>query len=166
MEFTPRNLKLEDVTCDFPRFVTPKEGLTPGKRQYECKAKFKTAEAAKYAEDNHLNVKTDADGIKYVSLKRNELRANGEPNGPPRVVDGNNKNIDASKIGNGSTINVILYQLAYDTAGRKGIFSSLTAVQVTDLVEYTGSANEMQFDIVGGGSITPTDNPNDASELF
>ena len=30
-------------------------------------------------------------------LKRNELRANGEPNGPPRVVDGNNKNIDASK---------------------------------------------------------------------
>ena len=46
-----------------------------------------------------------------------------------------------AKIGNGSTGNVIVFQYEYNAAGREGITSSLTAVQVTDLVEYTGSSD-------------------------
>lgn len=167
MEFTPRNYLIKDVYADFARLSTPKEGLTPGKKQYEVKLRFKSKEAADEAQEQHLNVKTDPQGERYVSVKRNELRANGEPNGPPRVVNGNNQEIDSTKIGNGSTVNVILYQFAYDMNNRKGIFSSLTAVQVTNLVEYTGGANSMDFDIVGGGTVAPSDNAGaGADELF
>ncbi len=42
---------------------------------------------------------------------------------------------------NGSTGNVIVYQYYYETAGRKGIATSLTAVQVTDLQEFTGAVD-------------------------
>ena len=51
-------------------------------------------------------------------------------------------------IGNGSTGNVIVWQAPYEAVGRKGISSSLTAVQVTNLVGYT--AGGVDFDIVEG----------------
>ena len=84
-----------------------------------------------------------------VSLKRKAIRANGDPMEPVRVVDANKMPMENRRsIGNGSTGNVIVWQAPYEAVGRKGISSSLTAVQVTNLVEYT--AGGVDFDIVEG----------------
>ena len=98
--------------------------------------------------DNHLNVK-EKDGVFSASLKRKAFKADGTDNGPVRVVDGNKAPIeDLRSIGNGSIGNVILFQFPYNNAGRSGIATSLTAVQVTELEIYTGSSS-VDFDVVG-----------------
>ena len=74
-----------------------------------------------------------------VSLKRKALKADGSENGAPKVVDKDAKPVDASSLGNESRGNVIVYQMYYKTAGREGIASSLTAIQITDFKEYTGA---------------------------
>ena len=50
-----------------------------------------------------------------------------------------------------------VYQMYYKTAGREGIASSLTAIQVTDFKEYTGSVEfEPIVDIHGPSQETTT----------
>ena len=61
-------------------------------------------------------------------------------------------------IGNGSKGNVIVYQMNYEFGGRKGITNILTAVQITDLVEFSGSTS-LDFDVVD----TPAGDSSDAS---
>ena len=89
-----------------------------------------------------------------MSLKRKALKVDGTSNGPVRVVDKAAQPFaDVSTIGNGSVGNVIVYQYPYETAGRKGTATSLTAVQVTDLKEYTAQAD-----------FTPIETPAESTE--
>ena len=61
------------------------------------------------------------------------------------MVDAKKQDIDPKiKIGNGSQGNVKVYRREYDVAGRQGISTILTAIQVTNLIEYTGSVD---FDV-------------------
>ena len=82
-----------------------------------------------------------ADSSKFtVSLKRKAVKANGDNNTPVRVVDAAALSMPSERvaqIGNGSTGNVIIYQHPYKHAGREGIASILTAVQVVTFNEYT-----------------------------
>ena len=62
---------------------------------------------------------------------------------PVRVVDSAVTPIENRRsIGNGSKGNVIVWQYPYEAMGRSGVASSLTAVQVTDLVEYVSTQSE------------------------
>lgn len=92
--------------------------------------------------------KMTEDGRISFNLKRKATKANGEANSKVRVVDAQRNELDASKIGNGSKGNVIVWQYDYEFAGSKGMTTSLTAVQVTDLVVYEGSAGSVDFDVV------------------
>jgi len=155
--FTPRNFILKDVFLNWAK-LNPKSPVNPfGTEQWE--AQVATNDDAKAAElvANHVPMKhgpTFAEDNMWIgSLKRKVLKANGENNGPVRVVDSAKQPLDGSTIGNGSTGNVIVFQYPYDTAGRKGIANSLTAIQVTDLIEYTGS-NSIDFEVLA--SIAPT----------
>ena len=53
---------------------------------------------------------------------------------------------EVMKLGNGSRGTVKLFQYPYEAAGRKGVATSLTAIQVVEYVEYSGGASE-GFDI-------------------
>ena len=60
-------------------------------------------------------------------------------------MDARKKPIESNiKIGNGSVGNVKVYRREYDVAGRQGISTILTAIQITNLIEYTGSVD---FDV-------------------
>jgi hypothetical protein len=59
-------------------------------------------------------------------------------------------------IGNGSIGNVKVYQYAYYVAGRKGTGCSLTAIQITDLIEYKGGSSD---DFVAIESEAPSASP-------
>ena len=155
----PRNLMLSNVEINWAKLDKPVNPF--GQEQYELQIATTEAAVADQWKADHLSVK-EKDGKFTVSLKRKAHKASGDSNGMVRVVDANKAAIDTSvvRIGNGSVGNVIVWQAPYDVAGRSGIASSLTAVQITDLVEFNGGG--VDFDIVAGG----TDEPAPSADLF
>ena len=141
---SPRNYLISDVTLNWARLDT---AISPfGTPQWELQLEL-TAEQAETLKANHFNVK-EKDGKFTVSLKRKAIKADGSPMEPVRVVGADKMPLEnKASIGNGSKGNVIVWQAPYSTMGRSGIANSLTAVQVTDLVVYTGSSS-VDFDIV------------------
>ena len=152
----PRNYLVSDVELNWARLDTP---VSPfGTPQWELQIATTDSAQADVLKANHMNVK-EKDGKFVVSLKRKAVKADGSPMEPVRVVDANKATIEArSKIGNGSRGNVIVWQAPYETMGRSGISNSLTAVQVTDMVEFIASGG-VDFDIVAGSEEGPTEAP-------
>lgn len=159
----PKNVLIENVEFMYPRLASPIENPFSKKMQYEMLIVVPESRKAEL-EANHLSPKPvkDRDGFVGVSVRRNAVKANGEDNGKVRVVDADKQPIEAvSSIGNGSSGNVILFQYPWENMGRKGISSSLTAVQVVDLKVYEAS-DSVDFDIIGG-SDAPA---GESSDLF
>ena len=119
--FEARNYRIDNVEINWAKLAKPVNPF--GTEQWEIQ----------------IATTDKADSSKYtVSLKRKAYKADGSSNGPVRVVGKDTQPIaDPSVIGNGSVGNVIVYQYPYSTAGREGIASSLTAVQIVTLNEYT-----------------------------
>lgn len=140
--FEARNFRMDNVELNWAKLVTP---VSPfGSAQYELQIATTDEAVANEWKENHLNVK-QKDGKFTVSLKRKAMKADGSDNGAPRVVGADAQPIaDAGKIGNGSRGNVIVFQYEYNAAGRSGIASSLTAVQVTELEVYTGGGSDFE----------------------
>ena len=136
----PRNYRIDNVEinwCKLAKTVNPF-----GTEQYEIQIATKDKAVAEEWKANYLNVKQDKnDAAKFtVSLKRKAYKQDGTSNGKVNVFDAEAKPFeDVGSIGNGSTGNVVLYQYPYETMGRKGIASSLTAVQITKLETYTAA---------------------------
>ena len=86
----------------------------------------------------------DNDGQKELIIKRKVARKDGTPNQAPKLLDANKEPLDVA-VGNGSKVNVQYREL--ETSNNYGDFKGLDlqAVQVVDLVEYTGSdGSELQ----------------------
>ena len=140
------NVRIDNVELHWAKLVTPFKNQFGGEN-YELQI-VADADRQGELEAAGLKVKMLEDGRLSANLKRKAMKANGEANGAPRVVDATRQAMSddqARAIGNGSTGNVIVYKFDYDFAGNKGVSTSLTAVQVTDLVEYSGSVD---FDVV------------------
>ena len=141
-----RNYLIADVELNWVKVDAP---VSPfGVPQWEIQ--IATTDAAKAADltANHIPMK-EVDGKFVSSLKRKAVKADGSANDPVRLVDAQKAPMsDRRSIGNGSRGNVIVWQMNYEFAGRTGITSILTAVQVTDLVEYSGGSG-LDFDVIG-----------------
>ena len=140
------NIRIDNVELHFPKLATPFKNKFGGEN-YEVAI---IADASRRAELEAASLKVkDYEGGKVIAnLKRKATKANGEANEAPRVVDASRQPMTADQvrsIGNGSTGNVIIYKYDYDFGGNQGTSHSLTAVQVTNLVEYAGSVD---FDVV------------------
>tara|TARA_X000001036_G_scaffold131512_1_gene124447 strand:+ start:3238 stop:3729 length:492 start_codon:yes stop_codon:yes gene_type:complete len=136
--FEARNYRIDNVEINWAKLAKPVNPF--GTEQWEIQIATTDKAIADQWSADHFNVKTDKnDSSKFtVSLKRKAYKADGTANGPVRVVGKDTQAIaDPSTIGNGSIGNVIVYQYPYSTAGREGIASSLTAVQIVSLNEYT-----------------------------
>jgi hypothetical protein len=159
---TSRNFLIQNVELNWARLDKP---VAPfGTEQYELQIATTDKGIAGDWSKNHLNVK-EKDGKFVVSLKRKATRADGSSNGEPRVVNADKTPYDFSKqglIGNGSIGNVIVYQYPYEVMGRKGIGSSLTAVQI---VEHKELSQSVDFDIVGSDE-PQFDDSDSSDELF
>lgn len=71
----------------------------------------------------------------YISFKRKELKADGSPNQPIRVVDHHGEPWGTQKIGNGSTVNV---NFALNEYKPKQFSANILSMQVWDLVKFDG----------------------------
>ena len=99
----------------------------------------------------------------FLNLKRKGIKADGNPNAPVKIVDSKLQSLDGSNIGNGSKVNVNLWQYEYEAPGRKGVATSLTAVQVVDLVEYTPTAG---FEAIESAPSVATSEPSEQKLPF
>jgi hypothetical protein len=73
----------------------------------------------------------------YITFKRRELKQDGSPNQPIRVVDHHGEPWNPKiKIGNGSTVNV---NFAINEYGKNQKSANILSLQVWDLVKYEGS---------------------------
>lgn len=105
-----------------------------------------------------LPVKKNDDGEFILKAKRKAKRKDGSDNTKPRVVDGN-KNPVSDLIGNGSLCNVQYQTFDWSYAGKSGIGVDLIAVQVLELVPYSGGVED-EFDTVGDTTVK-TGDPDD-----
>ena len=140
------NYKVEDATLNWAK-LNPTAPVSPfGVAQWELQIETADKKVADDWVENHLKVK-EKDGLYTVGLKRKASKYDGTPQAPLNVVDGLRNPIDMStiKIANGSIGNVILWIYPWETAGKSGWASTMTALQVTKLIEYTGG---MGFDEV------------------
>ena len=153
----PRNYRINGVELNWARLDTPVNPF--GTPQWELQIATTDKNVADEMRANHLNVK-ERDGKFVVALKRKATKSDGSAMDPVRVVDSALNAMDnVRSIGNGSTGNVIVWQYPYEAPGRSGVASSLTAVQVTNLVEYTGGSS-VEFDAVESEApAAPTDAP-------
>lgn len=155
---TPRNLLIENVELNWAKLDTPVNPF--GTEQFELQIATTDAAVADQWKKDFLNVKEDKKnpGKFIAALRRKAKRADGSDNGKVRVVDGNKAPFEnVRSIGNGSIGNVIIWQAPFDTMGRKGVSSSLTAVQITTLEEFTPSGG-VDFDVVPGEDSGQPDN--------
>ena len=80
----------------------------------------------------------DVEGVKKIMFKRKVERKDGTPNAVPKLLNASKEPLDIS-VGNGSKVRVQYRE--WETTNQFGDFKGLDlqAVQVIDLVEYTGS---------------------------
>ena len=139
------NILINDVEMNWAKVVSPFRNQFGGET-YEMQIIV-----VKDREDElkaaGLKTKDTEDGRVSANLKRKATKRDGTANDAPRVVDGQRNPLDGNKIGNGSRGNVIVYKFDYDFAGQSGVSTSLTAIQVTDLVEYSGGQS-VDFDVI------------------
>ena len=82
----------------------------------------------------------------FVTIKRKYTRKDGTKNSAPRVVDSKKTPVSPDVlIGNGSKVNVAFDTYDYNVGGNQGVGSSLKAVQVIKLIEYSPSENLDEF---------------------
>ena len=86
------------------------------------------------------------DNIYVCNVKKLAKNSKGDDLTPPRVVDGKLNAIDPTIIGNGSIANVQVSPREWAMGGKTGVVFDLMAVQVTKLLEYSGS--NLEFDVV------------------
>lgn len=79
-------------------------------------------------------LKDKGNGV-YITFKRKELKTDGSPNQPIRIVDHRGNAWNGQKIGNGSTVNV---NFALNEFKPKQFSANILSLQVWDLVKYDG----------------------------
>ncbi|MDB4588416.1 hypothetical protein N9095_00390 [bacterium] len=138
---------IRDVTLNYVK-VDPENPTDPfGTLQWECQIVAPADRAAELEGYGSVKPVKDDPSRVAVNLKRKALRKDGTENDPVVLVDSQKQPINPKiKVGNGSKGNVKVYRREYDVAGRQGISTIMTAIQVTNLIEYTGSVD---FDIEG-----------------
>ena len=142
-----RNYMITDAELNWVNLASTRDPFNQG-AQYEMQIATTDKAQADEWKANYLSVK-EKEGVFTVSLKRLAMRKDGTDNGKVRVVNADRTPFEnVASIGNGSRGNVIVSQFPYKYAGRAGVGTELTAVQVTDYQEYTPE-NAMDFDVVG-----------------
>jgi hypothetical protein len=145
-----RTIIIRDAEMHWAKLVKPVEPF--GTLQWELQIRTRDKATAKsWKDDYYLAVKQEDDdaGVYWkANLKRKAIKKDGGNNTPPDVLDAAKQPIDGSTLGNGSVGNVMLFQYPYEVAGRKGVSSILSKVQVVDHKVYQPDTGT-DFDIVG-----------------
>ena len=155
---------LKHVRCRWASIVEPNTKFDP---RWEIEAELNDQQAALFA-DAGVRLKED-DGIKLVRFKRNVsgTRKDGTKYklDPPKVVDGNKQPFE-KLVGNGSLVNIAYELNNWTVAGNSGTSARLSAVQVLELVQYSGSGGADEFETEGDTETIDKVDSTDAEDIF
>ena len=144
--------------------------------KWEFAATARTREQADEWKAMGISVKPAEDNGKIVwkarfqrqTYKRAKDGAEPEPNVPVEVVSGQMIPLDPALIGNGSIVNIIVFQYDYEIkskdgkGSKKGKGTMLKKVQVVKLVRYTPTEDE-DFEQAEYTEVEPEDSPGDGN---
>ena len=131
-------MRVDEGTAMWASIKTPNTTFTP---EYQITLIVDDNVASDFSSRGH-RVKDTDDG-RAIILKRKVARKDGTPNNVPKLIDANKEPLDVA-VGNGSKVRVQYRE--WETSNNFGDFKGLDlqAVQVIDLVEYTGAdGNEL-----------------------
>ena len=105
-------------------------------------------------------IKENNEGGEYIQFKRKGTKADSTPNTPPKIYNASGSHVEGwdKLVGNGSKVGVAYHLAPYYMASTKmvGVSLKFYAVQVIDLVEYSG----------GGGNNSPFENESGETVPF
>ncbi len=137
----------------------------PDRPTWNFQARTSNKEQAKEWKENHFSVKAvrenpDDEESKILYWKtimgKKVINQDGKPAQPVQIVSSKG-DIDPNTIGNGSIVNVRLYQYEYEFQSKKGIANSLQAIQLVKHVVYTRKPGEDFEDEVETEVVIPED---------
>lgn len=143
-----RTIIVRNCEMHWAKLVQPVEPF--GTLQWELQLRTMDEATAKQWEEDYLPVKKvdDEEGVYWkANLKKKALKKDGTENTAPNVVDAAKNPVDGNTVGNGSMGNVMLFQYPYSVAGRTGVSSILSGVQVIDHKVYTPNT-ATDFDVI------------------
>ena len=132
-----KTTRIDNVIFNYPKVSNPF-----GTEVFDVQLEL-TPEQEKIVSELNLKVR-DAGDKRVTNVTRKTHNAKGEPT-PVRIVDASKQAFD-KQIGNGTTGNVLLYTYEWSNNGRKGVKTIVTAIQVINHVEYTGSVDFDEVD--------------------
>ena len=116
----------------------PSWGYKNAHKEWSCDLFVDDATIAKLkAEGLKDRLKDKGDGT-FITFKRRELKADGTPNKPIRIVDSKGQPWDGRKIGNGSVVNV---NFAINEFSKTEKNVNILSLQVWELVPYEGGGD-------------------------
>ena len=134
---------LKEVRCKWASVIEPNTKFEP---TWEIEAELNEQQAAMFA-DAGVRLKED-DGMKLLRFKRKvggtKKDGGTYTNEPPRVVDAS-KQPFGQLIGNGSLVNIQYDLREWAMMGNTGVKADLKAVQVLELVPYSGGGDTDEF---------------------
>ena len=139
----PKSIVINNVDLSWAKLDAP---VAPfGQPQWEIQLSSTDPSVFSELTELGMKMKDPVDGVYTVNLRRKAVKADGTAMQPVRLVDANKNPIKKRNgIGNGSKGNAIVRAYGYEFGGRKGTAFSLTAVQVTDLIEYVPGGIDFQ----------------------
>lgn len=148
-----RTIIIKDVELFYTKLDQPANPFGTEQWEAQIRTSDKTA-ADSWKSDYYLNVKENSeDKYWFANLTRGLYRKDkgqitDQKNTPPSVVDGQRQPLDPSTIGYGSRGAVRVFQAPYKFQGKEGVSTTLSAVQVTDLIPFERTSS-IDFDVVG-----------------
>jgi len=133
---------VRDVTFNWPKLVDKHSPF--GTLQWDVQVVTNNDATKAQLESAGVKMKKGDNGY-YANIKRKAVKANGEPQEPPKVVDTDKEEMAPSKIksmGNGSKGHIKLFSYDWEMAGKKGVSAMLVAMQITDYVSYDGAGED------------------------
>jgi len=133
---------VRDVTFNWAKLVDKHSPF--GTLQWDVQVVTNNDATKAQLESAGVKMKSGDNGY-YANIKRKAVKANGEPQEPPKVVDTDKEEMAPSKIksmGNGSKGHIKLFSYDWEMAGKKGVSAMLVAMQITDYVSYDGAGED------------------------
>jgi hypothetical protein len=144
---------LKNVKLHWARLGTPEKKYMSEETQWSVNAQVDDATSRKFVKGKLITkerwMEVDGEEVPVISFRRDtHYRKTGDDRTPVRVVDVYGQEVNASTIGNGTVANIQYSIRDWEYQGRKGKAMELLAVQIIDLVEYSGGSkagDEFEF---------------------
>jgi hypothetical protein len=132
---------LYNLEIHHPNLVKGKNNYDPSKPKWSAMLVTKKEAQAKEVASMGIKVtefKTNEGKIAWkFNVSKNVTKFTGEPSTPISVVDMDDNPLPKDNIGNGSIVNVRLFEREYvNKAGKPAISYILMAIQIVKLIEY------------------------------